>query len=157
MKNYYDILGVSKNATQEEIKQKYRELAKKWHPDANGNTKESEEKFKMISEAYSTLSSPKEREKYDLLMNASSRQYSENRTYKNWQSEGDGEWEFTYYTNKKHKEEEDSFFTAGKLFKGVAQVVIGVVLLFFPGFFPALGLYAVFSGISNIRKGMLNL
>ena len=56
MKDYYKILEINKDASQDEIKQKYRELAKKWHPDANGNSKESEEKFNDIAEAYSVLS-----------------------------------------------------------------------------------------------------
>ena len=49
MQDYYKILELSKDASQEEIKQNYRALAKKWHPDANGNSAESEEKFKAIN------------------------------------------------------------------------------------------------------------
>ncbi len=65
MKNYYDILGIEKDAQTAEIKKKYKELAMKYHPDRN--TKESnEEKFKEISEAYKVLSDPKSREQYDL-------------------------------------------------------------------------------------------
>ncbi len=63
-KNYYNILGVSKNATQEDIKKAYRRLAKKYHPDANKD-KNSEQKFKEISEAYQVLSDPKKRSTYD--------------------------------------------------------------------------------------------
>lgn len=61
MANYYDILGVSKEATQEEIKKSYRKLSKEHHPDKGGD----EEKFKEIAEAYSTLSDPKKRAEYD--------------------------------------------------------------------------------------------
>ncbi len=65
-KDYYKILGVSRNATQEEIKQAYRKLALKWHPDRNpNNRKEAEEKFKEISEAYEVLSDPEKRRIYD--------------------------------------------------------------------------------------------
>ncbi len=65
-KDYYKILGVSRNATQEEIKQAYRKLALKWHPDRNpDNRKEAEEKFKEISEAYEVLSDPEKRKIYD--------------------------------------------------------------------------------------------
>ncbi|MGA1846531.1 molecular chaperone DnaJ [Deferribacter abyssi] len=64
---YYDILGVSKNATQEEIKKAYRKLARKYHPDLNPGNKEAEEKFKKISEAYAVLSDPEKRKQYDTL------------------------------------------------------------------------------------------
>ncbi|MBD3192400.1 MAG: molecular chaperone DnaJ [Candidatus Heimdallarchaeota archaeon] len=61
----YDILGVSRNATDAEIKKAYRKLARKYHPDANPDNKAAEEKFKEISEAYSILSDPQERAAYD--------------------------------------------------------------------------------------------
>ncbi|MCA1933393.1 MAG: molecular chaperone DnaJ [Calditerrivibrio sp.] len=64
-KNYYEILGVSKSATQDEIKKAYRKLARKYHPDVNQNNKEAEIKFKEISEAYAVLSDPDKRREYD--------------------------------------------------------------------------------------------
>lgn len=64
--DYYDILGVSKDATLKEIKKAYRKLALKWHPDKNkGNEKDAQEKFKKIAEAYSVLSDADKRKKYD--------------------------------------------------------------------------------------------
>ncbi len=65
-KNYYEVLGVDKNASEDEIKKAYRKLAKKWHPDANpDNRKEAEEKFKELGEAYSVLSDENKRKMYD--------------------------------------------------------------------------------------------
>jgi curved DNA-binding protein CbpA len=61
MKDYYKILGVSENATQDEIKQAYKKLAMKYHPDRNPGDKQAEEKFKEINEAYSVLSDPEKR------------------------------------------------------------------------------------------------
>ncbi len=63
--DYYDILGVSRNASQEEIKRAYRRLAKKYHPDRNPGDKHAEEMLKKINEAYSVLSDPEKRANYD--------------------------------------------------------------------------------------------
>ena len=64
-KNYYDIMGVSKTATAKEIKQAYRKLARKHHPDVNPGDKSAEAKFKQINEANEVLSDPEKRKKYD--------------------------------------------------------------------------------------------
>ena len=61
-KNYYDVLGVSKTATQNEIKKAYRELCKKYHPDKHGG---DDTKIKEINEAYSVLSDKNKRNQYD--------------------------------------------------------------------------------------------
>jgi curved DNA-binding protein len=68
-KEYYKILGVDKSATQAEVKKAFRNLAKKYHPDINPNSKVAEEKFKETSEAYEVLGDPEKRKKYDDLAN----------------------------------------------------------------------------------------
>ena len=72
MNDYYSILGVSKNATSEEIKKAYRNLAFKYHPDRNPNNKDAEEKFKKISEAYNILGDENKRSEYDRYGSSSS-------------------------------------------------------------------------------------
>ena len=66
MSNYYDILGVSKNATADEIKKAYRTLAFKYHPDRNQGNAAAEEKFKQISAAYDVLGDEAKRRQYDM-------------------------------------------------------------------------------------------
>lgn len=79
MESYYEVLGVNNNATPEQIKSAYRNLAFKYHPDKNPNNKNSENKFKIINEAYSILSDEEKRKSYDLNIgkeNATKHNYS---------------------------------------------------------------------------------
>jgi len=64
-KDYYNILGVDKGSSDDEIKKAYRKLAMKYHPDKSGNDPASESKFKDVSEAYDTLSYSDKKAKYD--------------------------------------------------------------------------------------------
>lgn len=64
-RDFYEVLGVSKTATDDEIKKAYRKLAKKYHPDLNPNDKSAEQKFKEVSEAYEILSDKEKRSRYD--------------------------------------------------------------------------------------------
>ncbi len=77
-KDYYAILGIDKNASEEDIKKAYRKLAMQYHPDRNPDDTQAEEKFKEINEAYQVLSDPEKRARYDQLGSA----------YHTWQSRG---------------------------------------------------------------------
>ena len=64
-RDYYEVLGLQKGASEDEIKKAFRKMAMKYHPDRNPGDKEAEEKFKEINEAYSVLSDPDKKNKYD--------------------------------------------------------------------------------------------
>src|SRR5438552_14431530 len=66
-RDYYDVLGLKRGASQKEIKQAYRKLARKHHPDVNPGDKSAESRFKDLSEAYEVLGDPAKRKKYDEL------------------------------------------------------------------------------------------
>jgi curved DNA-binding protein len=84
--DYYQVLGVDKKASADEIKKAYRKLALKWHPDKNPNNKAAEEKFKKISEAYAVLSDKEKRQQYDQFGSADQfrQQYSQEDIYRNF-------------------------------------------------------------------------
>lgn len=64
-KDYYEVIGVARDATAEEIRSAYRRLAKRYHPDAHPGDRECERRFREINEAYGVLGDPRQREKYD--------------------------------------------------------------------------------------------
>src|SRR5438552_7284137 len=68
-KNLYDVLGVAKTATADEIKKAYRKLARQYHPDRNPDDKSAEAKFKEVQTAYDVLSDPEKRKQYDAYGN----------------------------------------------------------------------------------------
>ncbi len=83
-KDYYQIMGVAKHATEKDIKKAYRRLARQYHPDVNPSNKEAEAKFKEINEAYEVLGDPENRRRYDEL-GANWKHYDE------WHSAGSGD------------------------------------------------------------------
>ena len=89
-RNFYDILGVSRNASTEEIRKAYRKLARKYHPDINPGNKEAENKFKEISVAYDALTDPEKRKLYDEFGEAglaSGFDAAKARSYQQWQQQ----------------------------------------------------------------------
>ena len=84
-RDYYEVLGVSREAEEGAIKKAYRKLAKKYHPDTNAGNAQAEQKFKEITEAYTVLSDPKKRKLYDQFGHAA--------------FDGSGPQEGAYYRN----------------------------------------------------------
>lgn len=101
-KDYYKVLGVSKSATQDEIKKAYRKLAIKYHPDKNKGNKQSEEKFKEIAEANDVLGDPAKRKKYDELGSNWSQ-------YQNYSQPREGGYSQRHYYNTGNKGFSDDF------------------------------------------------
>ncbi len=126
-KDYYKILGVSKDASPEEIKKAFRKLALKYHPDRHKGDKEAEERFKEINEAYAVLSDPEKRRQYD-----------------------------TFGTNEFHQHfsREDIFrdFDFTNLFKDLGIGGVGFSRIFFGGTGHGFGLDEVFSHIFETNR-----
>ncbi|MCJ7804241.1 DnaJ domain-containing protein [Patescibacteria group bacterium] len=102
-RDYYDILGVSKNASQDELKKAYRKLALEWHPDRNKSA-QAAEKFKEVNEAYEVLSNPQKKQTYDQFGHAAFTPGGGGGEYASWpfggfsQSHKQGPFSYTYTT-----------------------------------------------------------
>ena len=89
-RDYYKVLGVTAKTPKTELKKKYRELAKKYHPDSNEGSKEAEDKFKIVSEAYEILSDSKKRKEYDRQRNYRKQSRPRPSSQHNWAQEPPG-------------------------------------------------------------------
>ncbi len=95
-KDYYETLGVSRDADERQIKKAYRKLARKYHPDLNPNNKEAEQRFKEINEAYEVLSDPEKKKQYDTYGHAAFETGSEGTGgFRSWTG-GPGGFDFTF-------------------------------------------------------------
>lgn len=162
--NYYEILGVEKTATLDEIKKAYRTLAFKYHPDRNPGDKEAEEKFKQISAAYDVLSDETKRRNYDLggytdssysdsYNNYEQRQYQY--TYSN-PFEGNEEfwkWANSSYTNnqRNNRPTQNKKYYIRQAFGRGAQILCGLFLLNISYYIPFGGLIALWVLVTGVR------
>src|ERR687893_3328707 len=94
-KDYYATLGVAKNASDKEIKQAFRKLARKYHPDVNPGDKSAEARFKELNEANEVLGDPEKRKKYDEL-GANWRMYEQAQARGDANPFGGGQWNVNY-------------------------------------------------------------
>ncbi len=169
MSDYYETLGVSRDAGQDQIKKAYRELAFKYHPDRNSGDSGAEEKFKRINEAYSVLGDPAKKSRYDLGgyadtasqwggasqgQNPFGQQGSDPRwtgqyTW-NWYGPfgSSGSWgerpTYRPYTKQEIYE---------MLVRGVATTVLGVLLFRFSLWF---GIFGLLICVGSIGRGLMN-
>ena len=175
MEDYYALLGVSKSASQDEIKKAYRNLAFKYHPDRNPGDKSAEEKFKKITEAYSVLSDSNKRAQYDAGgafnygQSQQSQQWRQSQQYGPYESyDPFREWEnFAsssrryYYTNYSNRQN-DPPMSRGEAFTQliwkVLQIMIGLWSIHFSIFLfpigPILSVAAVVNGFSGASKAL---
>ena len=168
MENYYNILNVSNNADEDQIKQAYRALAMKYHPDKNQGNKIAEEKFKRISEAYSVLSDPQKRREYDFTMSSSFSSSERTYTYdQNTNPFGDDifssnwwkNWRNVRSENAKKREKISRREAFRILIRGIILTIAGLLLfksVIFLGIFGLLlALSFISEGIIRIRKGYM--
>ena len=168
MENYYDILNVPNTANEDQIKQAYRTLAMKYHPDKNQGNKIAEEKFKRISEAYSVLSDPQRRRDYDLTMSSPFSSSGKTYTYgQNTNPFGDDifssnwwkNWRNVRSENAKKREKISRTEAFRILIRGIILTIVGLLLfksIIFLGIFGfLLALSLVTEGVLRIRKGYM--
>ncbi len=184
MEDYYARLGVNKNASEDEIKKAYRNLAFKYHPDRNPGDKDAEEKFKQISEAYSVLSDSTKRAQYDAggfdpfgSAGASQNSYQQNygswgyynpfgeQGYSNESYDPFREWanysnssRRYYYSNSQDQEPLSRGAAFSQLIWKIIQILIGFWSLSFSLYIfpigPILSLAAIVNGVSGAGRAL---
>ncbi len=179
MKDLYDSLGVSKNASADEIKKAYRDGALKYHPDRNPGDKVSEDKFKEIGAAYSVLGDEKKRRDYDMYGSADNYANAQRSSYANqgygqnpfgdsfweWYSQGartdnqeNQQYQKTYYTYRSNPTPMTMADYVISLIRYFFTLIIGVSLFRFALFLfpigPILCIAAIVNGTSGIFRSL---
>jgi len=159
MSDLYEVLGVPKDASPEQIKKAYRELAFKYHPDRNPDSTAAEEKFKLVNEAYSTLSDSEKKSRYDLGGYNDDQPFRANTPN---QENPYGQYTWTAYgpfgagsssNNRRSYEDFTRREAFEMLIRGVLTFAVGIVLFRFSYIF---GIFGILMCVTAIGRGLMS-
>lgn len=178
MEDLYKILGVEKDATDDQLKKAYRSLAMKYHPDRTPGDKEAEEIFKKVNEAYSVLSDEKKRKEYDLYgsqaqqnpFNQAHNQYQQGQytyyyqenPFEQWFRENQNkDWSEQYEANTRNYRRRTKGAGFSAIISGILMTAAGIIffgysLMIFP-IGPILCIGAIITGVADIAGGITTL
>lgn len=151
MSDYYELLGVAHEATPEQIKKAFRERAFEHHPDRNPNNPASEEQFKKINEAYSTLGDSDKKSRYDAA-GYTTEAYRPNRT-SGENPYGQYTWTYTTDTSRRTTPVYSKREVVEMLMRNIFTLIIGILLFRFSGVF---GIFGILICITAIGRGLMN-